>query len=576
MSTVAEMIVSALAEQGVRTVWGVVGDALNPVTDAIRREERIEWVGVRHEEVAAFAAGAQAQLSGTLGVCMGTVGPGSIHLLNGLFDAKKSHAPVLAISGQVPLAEMGSDYFQEVDNDALFRDVAIFTKTIMAAAQATTLVEQAVQSALNGPGVAVLTLPGDIGGLDLPKHAKPPRFIQAHPQTVPDDEPLTKAANLVNTAKAVTIFAGIGARDARPQLLALAERLQAPMVLTLKAKEALEADNPYQVGQSGLIGNPAATHALEGAETLLLVGTDFPYREWYPEGKTVIQIDFRAERIGRRIGVDMGLVGHAAPTLDALLTRVEGKTDQGHLKSSRERYVAWTQRQASLTDPAHDRGLVGKIRERLDNTEDRIRPELLAQAVNRHASADAVFTTDTGMCTVWMSRFVEMTGERALLGSFNLGSMANAMPQALGAQALNRTRQVIAFCGDGGISMLLGDLITAVSHSLDVKLIVFDNSRLGMVKLEQEQAGLPEFGTVLHNPDFAAVARAIGFHAVRVEEPELVDDAVQAALAHPGPVLLDVVTNPEEISLPGKVKASQAWGFAVAKIQESVLSRGDA
>jgi len=305
------------------------------------------------------------------------------------------------------------------------------------------------------------------------------------------------------------------------------------MVLTLKAKERLEKENPYQVGQSGLIGNPAATHAFEGGDLLLLIGTDFPYRQWYPEGKTVIQIDARAEHIGRRIGVDVGLVGHCAPTLDALLAKVETKRDDAHLRSSRDIYLAWAKRQDSLTDPDHDRSLIGKIRGHLDNTEQRIRPELLAQAVNRHASADAVFTTDTGMSTVWLSRFVQMTGDRALLGSFNLGSMANAMPQALGAQALDRTRQVIAFCGDGGISMLLGDLITAVTHHLDVKLIVFNNSRLGMAKLEQEQGGLPEFGTVLQNPDFAAVATAIGLHAVRVEDPQMVDSAVRAALAHP-------------------------------------------
>jgi pyruvate dehydrogenase (quinone) len=473
------------------------------------------------------------------------------------------------------LEELGSDYFQEVDNDLLFRDVAVFTRTVTAPAQATTLLEQAVQHALNGPGVSVLTLPGDVGGLDVPKDTKPPRFIAAHPQTVPDDEALTKAATLLNNAATVTLLVGIGARTARDQVLALAGRLQAPMVLTLKAKEGLEKENPYQVGQSGLIGNPAATKAFEGGEVLVLVGTDFPYREWYPAGKTVIQIDARAEQIGRRIGVDLALVGHATPTVEGLLAKVEPKTDDAHLRSCREAYLEWRKRQASLTDPDHDRGLVGKIRQRLDNTEQRIRPEQLAQAVNRHAGRNAVFTTDTGMCTVWLSRFVEMTDQRALLGSFNLGSMANAMPQALGAQALDRARQVIAFCGDGGISMLLGDLITAVSHKLDVKLVVFDNGRLGMVKLEQEEGGLPEFGTVLANPDFAAVAQAIGLHGVRVENPELVDSAVQAALAHPGPVLLDVITNPSEVSVPGKVKLNQAWGFAVAKIQESVLSEGD-
>jgi pyruvate dehydrogenase (quinone) len=575
MSTVAEMIIAALADQGVRTVWGVVGDALNPVTDAIRREERIEWIGVRHEEVAAFAAGAQAQTSGTLGVCMGTVGPGSVHLLNGLYDANKSHVPVLAVCGQVPLAEIGTDFFQEIDNDALFRDVALFNRTITAPEQAPVLLEQAMQSALNGPGVAVLTLPGDVGGLDLPKGAAPPRVVVAHPPTVPDPATLDRAAALLNDAESVTMLVGIGARQAREQLLATAQKLQAPMVLTLKAKEGIERDNPYQVGQSGLIGNPGAATAFEGGDVLLMVGTDFPYRDWYPEGKTVIQIDARPEHLGRRTHVTLGLVGHAAPTLRALLDRVVAKHSSAHLDKSRSVYETWAKHQAALTDPDYDKTVLGRIREKFDNTSDRIRPEALAQSIDRHAAPDAVFTTDTGMSTVWLSRFVTMTDRRALLGSFNLGSMANAMPQALGVQALDRNRQVIAFCGDGGLSMLLGDLITAVHYQLPVKLIVFDNGRLGMVKLEQEQAGLPEFGTVLHNPDFAAVARAIGLHGVRVEDPDELDSAVRDALAHPGPVLLDVLTNPEEVSVPGKVKVDQAWGFAIGKIKETVLSQGD-
>ena len=575
MTSVAELIVTALADQGVRTIWGVVGDALNPVTDAIRREDRIEWIGVRHEEVAAFAAGAQAQLTGSLGVCMGTVGPGSIHLLNGLYDAKKSHAPVLAICGQVPLAEMGSDFFQEVDNDALFRDVAAFNRTITAPDQVRGLLEQAVQSALNAPGVAVLTLPGDLGSQEIDKHIEPPRFVQAHPPTVPDASALDAVAAVLNQAESVTMLVGIGAREARAEVLAMAERLQAPMVLTLKAKPVLEKENPYQVGQSGLIGNPASTVAFDSGDVLLMVGTDFPYTDWYPTGKTVIQIDARPTQIGRRVAVAHALVGHSRPTLVGLLERIEAKPDDGHLRHAREVYQAWQHRQDKLTDPEHDTGLIGKIRDRLDNTSDRIRPELLAKAVNRHAAPDAVFTSDTGMSTVWLSRFVEMTDRRELLGSFNLGSMANAMPQALGAQALDRTRQIIGFCGDGGLTMLLGDLITAVNYQLPVKLIVFDNGRLGMVKLEQEQTGLPEFGTVLPNPDLAAVARAIGFEAEQVTDPARVDAAVAEALAKPGPVLLDVLTNPEEISVPGKVLPGQAWGFAIAKVKETLLSPGD-
>lgn len=576
MTTVAQLIVTTLAEQGVRTVWGVVGDALNPVTDAIRQEERIEWIGVRHEEVAAFAAGAQAQLTGTIGVCMGTVGPGSVHLLNGLYDAKKSHAPVLAVCGQVPLAEIGSDYFQEVDNDALFSDVAVYARTISSAEQAPGMLQTALQAAIERRGVAVLTLPGDVGEQDLPKDASLPRVVDAHVRTQPDPAGLDRAVQLIDAAATVTMLVGIGAREAREELLDLAGHLAAPMVLTLKAKPVLERDNPFQVGQSGLIGNPAAVHALDQGDLLLMVGTDFPYREWYPEGKTVIQIDARGEHIGRRTPVDLGLVGHAAPTLRALRDRVAAKPAQEHLRAARDKYTSWHERQLALTaDPDVDKGVLGRIRERFDNTEDRIRPELLATTLDRHAADDAIFTTDTGMSTVWLSRFVTMTGRRELLGSFNLGSMANAMPQALGAQALDRTRQVIAFCGDGGLSMLLGDLITAVAHRLPVKLVVFDNGRLGMVKLEQEQVGLPEFGTVLANPDFAAVARAIGLHGIRVEDPDAVDGAVREALAHDGPVLLDVLTNAEEVSVPGKVKVGQAWGFAIAKMRETVLSQGD-
>ncbi len=574
-TTVAKMIVTALVDQGVRTVWGVVGDALNPVTDAIREEKSIDWIGVRHEEAGAFAASAQAQLTGTLGVCMGTVGPGSVHLLNGLYDAKKSHAPVLAVCGQVPLADLGSDMFQEVDNDLLFRDVACFTRTITSVEHATTMVEQALQSALTESGVAILTLPGDVGGLELPKDAHPPHVAAAHPPTVPDADSLQRAADLVDAAGSVTMLVGIGAREAREEVLALAQRLNAPMVLTLKAKERLEDDNAFQVGQSGLIGNPGAEAAFDGGDLLLMIGTDFPYREWYPEGKTVIQIDRRAEHIGRRTHVDLGLVGHAAPTLRGLLDRIAEKPGRKHLERSRSVYEEWAQRQRKLALPGYDKSIVGRVRKRFDNTELAVRPEALALALDQHAAADAVFTADTGMSTVWLSRFVMMTGTRRLIGSFNLGSMANAMPHALGAQAIDRSRQVIAFCGDGGLSMLLGDLITAVAYDLPVKLVVFDNRRLGMVKLEQEQGGLPEFGTVLHDLDFAAVATALGMHAQRVLDPEALDAAVADALAHDGPALLDVVTNPEEISLPGKIAPGQAWGFAIAKVRETVLSEGD-
>ncbi|MER7639074.1 thiamine pyrophosphate-dependent enzyme [Streptomyces sp. NPDC126522] len=579
--TVARVIVDALSELGVRQVFGVVGDALNPLTDAIRTTDDVEWVGCRHEEAAAFAASAQSQLTDRLGVCMGTVGPGSVHLLNGLYDAAKSRTPVLAIAGQVPLSELGSDAFQEVDNDLLFRDVAVFRATVTDPDQLPQLLETAVRNALGHKGVAVLTVPGDLGDREL-HHDRPARFSLTTPTTRPEASAVRRAADLLGHADRITLLVGQGARAAREDVLALADHLAAPMVLTLKAKEGFEGDNAFQIGQTGLIGNPAAAGAMHSADTLLLLGTDFPYRDWYPEGRKVIQVDTEPAHIGRRVPVDIGLVGDVGATVRDLLdqlsaepARADGARDRGHLEQARKHFLSWREDQARLADPTHDKSLVGKVRSALDNREHGIRPEALAAAVDRNATDDAIFTSDTGMATVWLSRFVEMRGTRRLLGSYNLGSMANAMPQALGAQHLDRDRQVVAFCGDGGLSMLLGDLMTLKTYQLPVKLVVFDNRRLGMVKLEQEQAGLPEFGTVLDNPDFAAVATAMGITGIRVTDPADLDDAVRRAFATEGPVLLDVLTNPDEIAVPAKPTVEQGWGFAVAKMKELLRSHGD-
>ncbi len=571
--TVAELIIEGLAEHGVGQVWGVVGDALNPLTDAIRGEDRIEWIGVRHEEAAAFAVSAQAQLTGSIGVCMGTVGPGSIHLLNGLYDAKKSHAPVLAITGQVPMEEIGSEYFQEVNNDRLFADVAVWTGTLTSPSQLPQMLEQAVNAAYQYQGVAVLTLPGDVGSRGVAKDTPVPRFAPAPRYPAAATERISAAASALANADTVTMLVGTGARHARDQVLAVADRLNAPMVLTIKAKAGLERNNEFQVGQAGLLGNPAAANALKAADVLFMVGTDFPYREFYPEDATVIQLDARTEHIGRRVSVDIPLVGDAAATLDALLPMLEPRTDSAHLNDARERYGSWRESQRAVADPGYeDSGIVAKARSVFDNPDDRIRPEAVAAAIDRVAPDDAIFTTDTGMSTVWLARFVEMRGTRELIGSFNLGSMANALPQALGAQALDRARRVISFSGDGGLMMLLGDLRTAITYRLPVLVVVFNNGRLGMVKLEQEQGGLPEFGTELDNPDIAAVATAMGLSARRVEDANDLQGALDWALAQDGPVLLDVVTNPDEIAVPPNLKLSDGWGFAIAKLTEAVES----
>lgn len=569
---VAELIITALAEHGVRQVWGVVGDALNPLTEAIREDGRIEWIGVRHEEVAAFAVSAQAQLSDRIGVCMGTVGPGSIHLLNGLYDAKKSHAPVLAICGQVPSAEIGTDFFQEVDNNSVFADVSVFCQTMTTGQQLPQLLEQAVNAAYAQRGVAVLTVPGDIGELELPRGTALPRFAPTPaPAPAPDDQ-VAAAVEALSGAD-VTLLVGRGARGARTEVLALADALAAPMVLTLKAKEGLEHDNPYQVGQSGLIGNPAAAQAMDACDALFLVGTDFPYRDWYPTGKTVIQLDVRGEHIGRRTPVTCALVGDTAATLQSLLPKLTRRDDRAQLDTATSAFAEWHERQRALLNPDHDQTLVGKVRAVFDNPDERIRPEAVAAAVDASAPEDAIFTADTGMSTAWLARYVTMRGTRQLLGSFNLGSMADAMPMALGAQALDRHRPVVSFSGDGGLMMLLGDLRTAVSYRLPIRVIGFDNSRLGMVKLEQEQGGLPEFGTALDNPDLAAVAAAMGLASRRVTEADRLQEAVAWAFQVDGPVLLDIVTNPDEVAVPPKPTLAQGWGFAIAKSREAIESR---
>ncbi|WP_030301998.1 thiamine pyrophosphate-dependent enzyme [Streptomyces katrae] len=570
--TVAHVIVDALEELGVRHVFGVVGDALNPLTEAIRTSVGLNWVGCRHEEAAAFAASAQSQLSGTLGVCMGTVGPGSVHLLNGLYDAAKSRTPVLAICGQVPLAEIGSDYFQEVDNDLLFRDVAVHRATVTSPDQMPRLLESAVRAAVTRGGVAVLTVPGDLGDQEL-SDDRPTRFALDRAVTRPDDPALARAGELLNAASRVTLLVGQGAREARTEVLRTAELLAAPMVLTLKAKEGFEDDNAFQVGQTGLIGNPAAAHALDSGDVLFMLGTDFPYREWYPKDVKVIQIDSREDHLGRRTPVDVGLAGDVGATLRALLPLLKPVPDRAHLDDARERFLRWQEGQQRLADPTHEHRWTGKLRAALDNRDHAVRPEALAAAVDAYADADAVFTSDTGMATVWLSRFVTMHGDRRLIGSYNLGSMANAMPQALGAQLWAPDRQIVALCGDGGLSMLLGDLMTIKTYRLPVKLVVFDNRRLGMVKLEQEQAGLPEFGTELDNPDFAAVAAALGLTGIRVTDPAELHEGVRRAFETPGPVLLDVLTNPEEVAVPGKPTLAQGWGFAVAKAKELLPGR---
>jgi pyruvate dehydrogenase (quinone) len=548
--TVAETLINALVQAGVRQIYGIVGDSLNPVTDAIRRSGAVRWVDVRHEETAAFAAGAEAQLTGQLAVCAGSCGPGNLHLINGLYDAHRSAAPVLAIAAHIPSSEVGTGYFQETHPDQLFRECSHYCELVSNSRQAMRVLQSAMQHAVSKRGVSVIVLPGDVAALEAPAHAVTYAPVTTVPLVRPADADLSRLADLVNGAKKVALFCGIGCAGAHDAVTALAEKLQAPVGYSFRGKEWVEYDNPNAVGMSGLLGWGAAYQAMHECDVLLLLGTDFPYESFMPTTPKIVQIDIRAERLGRRSKLDLGLCGDVRETLRALLPLVERKMERAFLDAMLERNVAARRKLRAYVDR------ISKHRP--------IHPEYVAATVNALAGPDAVFSIDTGMCAVWGARYIEAARGRRLLGSFNHGSMANALPQAIGAQTAYPDRQVISFSGDGGLSMLLGELLTVAQYKLPIKIILFNNHRLGMVQLEQEASGLPHYGCELHNPDFAALARAIGLMGLRVEDPIEVRPALEKVLATAGPALVDVVTDPNVLSMPPKATIEQAKGFALA------------
>ena len=547
--TVAEHLVDTLARAGVRQIYGVVGDSLNPVTDALRRST-LRWVDVRHEETAAFAAGAEAQLTGQLAVCAGSCGPGNLHLINGLFDAHRSLAPVLALAAHIPSSEVGTGYFQETHPDQLFRECSHYCELISHPRQAPRVLQSAVQHAVSKQGVAVVVLPGDIAALELPAGTVAHAPVTAAPVVRPADADLARLADLVNGAKKVTLFCGIGCSGAHDEVVALAQKLQAPVGYSFRGKEWVEFDNPNAVGMSGLLGWGAAYQAMHQCDVLLLLGTDFPYESFLPTTPKIAQIDIRAERLGRRSKLDLGLCGDVGDTLRALLPLAEAKADRAFLDAMLERHAT-----------AHR-----KLRVYVDRVSQRrpIHPGYVAATLDELAGSDTVFTVDTGMCCVWGARYLRAAAGRRILGSFNHGSMANALPQAIGAQTAYPGRQVVSFSGDGGLAMLMGELLTVAQYQLPIKIVLFDNHRLGMVQLEQEAARLPHYGVELKNPNFAALAEAVGLTGLRVEDPAQVRPALEKALATKGPVLVDVVTDPNVLSMPPKATIQQAKGFALA------------
>ncbi len=561
MERVADVLVDTLIAAGVRNVYGVAGDSLNAITDSIRPRPMIRWVHTRHEEAAAFAAGAEAQLTGNLAVCAGSCGPGNLHLINGLYDAHRSRAPVLAIAAHIPTPEIGTNYFQETHPELSFRECSHFRELVSHPEQLSRLVETAIETAYARRGVSVVVLPGDIAMLPATDQGPGPIAPHASPRFRPTDTELAQLAELVNRAQRVTILAGSGCASARDELFRVADKLQSPIVHTLRGKEALEHDNPFDVGMTGLIGFSSGYHAMRSADLLLLLGTDFPYRQFYPADTTKVQIDSDAEQIGRRTRVDLGLVGDVGTTLEALLPRLSKKTDPTHLTASLADYE---RSRRALDELAV--GEPGKVP---------IHPQYVVKVLDELAADDTIFSCDVGLPTVWAARYLRLAGRRRLLGSFWHGSMANALPQAIGAQCAAPDRPVVSLSGDGGLSMLLGELLTLRQLALPVKVIVFDNSSLGFVELEQKSAGFLEAGVDLTNPDFAAVASAAGLLGLRAETPEDVRPKIARLLAHPGPALLDAVVARQEIVMPPSIERAVVKGFGLWLIKAVLSGRGD-
>lgn len=559
--TVADVLIESLLNAGITRIYGIVGDSLNAVLDSVRRSDKIEWIGVRHEEVAAFAAGSEALLNNSIAVCAGSSGPGNLHLINGLYDCHRSHIPVLAIAAHIPSSEIGSEYFQQTRPEMIFKECSAFVETVTRPEQMPLMVNMAMQEAIAKKDVSVLVLPGDVAGLaDNVNVPKVPVHV-TKPVIKPSEDELQKLAGYLNEGKKVTLLCGAGCEGAHDQLMALCEKLKSPMVVALRGKEFLEYDNPYYVGLTGLIGYSSGYHAMMDADVLLMLGTDFPYRQFYPTNITTLQVDIRAEHLGRRTPLTYGVVGDVKHTVEALLPLLDEKTNDKHLVKFVNDYQ--------------------KVREGLDKLaigkpgRKPIHPQYLTKVISDLADEDAVFTCDVGTPTLWSARYLKMNGKRRLLGSFNHGTMANALPQAIGAQISQPNRQVIALCGDGGLSMLMGDLLTLRQHNIPVKVIVFNNQALSFVELEMKAAGYPETGTGLDSPNFAAIAQAMGMEGIRVEDPADLESAMNQAFEHDGPVIIDVVVNRQELSLPPKITYEQAQGFALWMMKVVLNGKGN-
>ena len=556
----AQQLATTLEQAGIKRIWGLTGDSLNGLTDALRTMDSIEWMHVRHEEVAAFAAGAESAATGELTVCAGSCGPGNLHLINGLFDCHRNHVPVLAIAAQIPSTEIGLNYFQETHPQELFKECSHFVELVTSPEQMPHVLHRAMRSAILNRGVAVVVIPGDVSLLEVDAKLKPWPVLNA-PRTLPAEHDLQRLTEILDGSQKVTLLCGSGCAGAHDHVVALADALGAPVVHALRGKEHVEWDNPFDVGMTGLIGFSSGYHAMLDCDTLIMLGTDFPYRQFYPTDAQIIQVDRDPQALGRRATLDLGIAADVGETIDALLPRLTRKTDRSFLDTSLKHYEKARQGLDDLAQPSKPNRP--------------IHPQYVARLLSELADDDAIFTADVGSPTVWAARYLKMNGKRRLIGSFNHGSMANAMPQAIGAQAAFPGRQVISMSGDGGFAMLMGDFISLAQLKLPVKVIVFDNSSLGFVAMEMKAAGYLDAGTELKNPDFAAMSNAMGILGIRVEQSEDLEPALRRALAHDGPVLVDVVTATQELVMPPTIKLEQAKGFSLYMLKAVMSGRGD-
>ncbi|MBB3453488.1 pyruvate dehydrogenase (quinone) [Rhizobium sp. BK313] len=546
--TAAEFMASALDLAGVKRIYGVVGDSLNGFTDALRRMKTIEWVHVRHEEGGAFAAAAEAHLTGELAVCCGSCGPGNLHLINGLFDAHRSGVPVLAIAAHIPSTEIGIDYFQATHPESLFKECSHYVELVSSPNQLPQILSRAIRVAVAKKGVAVVVIPGDVAL--KPISAKVPAWlVPSKPVLRPNSDDIAALAAMLNGATKVTLMCGAGCNGAHSEVIELARRLKAPIVHTLRGKEHIEYDNPYDVGMTGLVGFASGFNAMKDCETLLLLGTDFPYRQFYPENAKIAQVDVRPEALGNRCALDLGVLGDVKSTLEILIPQIDEQQDQDHLD-------------ACLADYENARRGLDRLAES-DPDSQTIHPQYVTRLVSELANDDAIFTCDVGTPIAWTARYLKMNGKRRLVGSFNHGSMANAMLHAIGAQASFPDRQVISMSGDGGFTMMMGDFITLSQIGLPVKVILLNNGTLGFVELEMKAGGFVDVGCDLDNPNFAAMAEAMGVKGIRVEKPQDLKAALSEALAHNGPVLVDVVSARQELVMPPKTTVGEAYHFGV-------------